>query len=58
MSSCLGLADLQRNIKKGLYQTWTDFEVDVNLVWSNAMTFNEDGSQVYEDAKILKVILP
>jgi hypothetical protein len=24
-------------------------------VWSNAFTFNEDGSQVYEDAKKLKV---
>jgi hypothetical protein len=42
-------------VKKGLYRTWTEFEADVDLVWTNAMAFNEDGSQVYEDAKILKV---
>lgn len=42
-------------MKKGLYRTWTEFEADVALVWTNAMAFNEDGSQVYEDAKILKV---
>ena len=42
-------------MKKGLYRTWTEFEADVDLVWTNAMAFNEDGSQVYEDAKILKV---
>src|SRR5271170_7622913 len=32
-----------------------EFEADVELVWTNAMAFNEDGSQVYEDAKVLKV---
>src|SRR5271163_3030396 len=37
-----------------MYKTWADFEADVELVWSNAMAFNEDGSQVYEDAKVLK----
>ena len=42
-------------MKKGLYRAWTEFEADVALVWTNAMAFNEDGSQVYEDAKILKV---
>jgi len=34
---------------------WTEFEADIDLVWTNAFAFNEDGSQVYEDAKILKV---
>ena len=38
-----------------MYKTWAEFEADVDLVWTNAMAFNEDGSQVYEDAKILKV---
>lgn len=41
-----------------MYKTWADYEADVELVWSNAMAFNEDGSQVYEDAKILKVQQP
>jgi len=45
-------------VKKGVYKTWADYEADVELVWTNAMAFNEDGSQVYEDAKILKVPLP
>ena len=39
-----------------MYKTWAEFEADVSLVWANAMAFNEDGSQVYEDAKILKVV--
>jgi len=42
-------------VKKGVYKTWAEYEADVGLVWTNAMAFNEDGSQVYEDAKILKV---
>jgi hypothetical protein len=41
-------------VKRGQYKSWKEFEDDVQLVWSNAFTFNEDGSQVYEDAKILK----
>ena len=52
------MADRQRNVKKGVYKTWADYEADVELVWTNAMAFNEDGSQVYEDAKILKVPRP
>lgn len=51
------LNEIKRNMKKGLYRTWTEFEADISLVWANAMAFNEDGSQVYEDAKILKVLL-
>jgi ATP-dependent helicase STH1/SNF2 len=46
----------QRNVKKGMYKSWGEFEADVELVWSNAFTFNEDGSQVYQDAKKLKVV--
>jgi len=45
-------------VKKGMYKTWAEYEADVGLVWTNAMVFNEDGSQVYEDAKILKVPHP
>ena len=41
-----------------MYKTWAEYEADVELVWTNAMAFNEDGSQVYEDAKILKVPPP
>jgi hypothetical protein len=43
-------------VKKGVYKSWGEFEADVELVWSNAFTFNEDGSQVYQDAKKLKVV--
>ena len=39
-----------------MYKTWAEFEADMDLVWTNAMAFNEDGSQVYEDAKVLKVL--
>ena len=42
-------------MKKGIYKSWAEFEADVDLVWKNAFTFNEDGSRVYEDARKLKV---
>jgi ElaB/YqjD/DUF883 family membrane-anchored ribosome-binding protein len=37
-----------------VYKSWQEFEADVELIWTNAFAFNEDGSQVYEDAKKLK----
>ena len=47
-------ANLIEECEEGSVQNVGDYEADVELVWSNAMAFNEDGSQVYEDAKILK----
>jgi len=39
------------------YQTWEEFFVDVDLMCSNAFTYNEDDSEVYKDARQIKVSL-
>ncbi|KAH7105035.1 Bromodomain-containing protein [Auriculariales sp. MPI-PUGE-AT-0066] len=41
-------------IKKGDYATMDAFNSDVILVFSNAMQFNTEESQIYEDALVLK----
>ena len=37
------------------YEAWEDFFVDVDLMCSNAFTYNEDDSEVYKDARQIKV---
>jgi Bromodomain len=37
------------------FQTWDAFEEEVNLVWINAQTYNEDGSEMYLLAGDFKV---
>jgi hypothetical protein len=37
------------------YQTWEQFFDDVELMCSNAMVYNEDESEVYCDARQIKV---
>ena len=45
----------QKKLKRKEYHTSGDFSRDVQLVFSNAMEFNAEGSQIYEDAQTLKV---
>ena len=35
---------------KGLYATLQEFMADIELMVNNARLFNEDGSEVFEDA--------
>jgi hypothetical protein len=37
------------------YETWEDFFADIDLMCSNAFTYNEDDSEVYKDARQIKV---
>jgi hypothetical protein len=37
------------------YETWEEFFDDVDVMCSNAMEYNEDGSEVYQDAQHIKV---
>lgn len=41
-----------------LYKSWATMEQEANLLWSNAQYYNEEGSEIYELAGELKVILP
>lgn len=45
----------QRRIKRKEYASPKAFMDDVELVFANAVTYNEDHSQVWEDAKLLQV---
>lgn len=45
----------QKNIKRKEYQTSAQFAADVELVFSNATTFNQDGTQIWIDAVTLRV---
>jgi chromatin structure-remodeling complex subunit RSC4 len=45
----------QKKLKRKEYHTSGDFSRDVQLVFSNAMEFNAEGSQIYGDAQTLKV---
>ncbi|KAL5519460.1 hypothetical protein ACEPAH_1143 [Sanghuangporus vaninii] len=48
------LEDIFKRIKRKEYHTIPDFINDVDLVFSNAMSFNEDHSPIWEDALALK----
>lgn len=45
----------QKRIKRKEYATVQDFIDAVDLVFSNAMEFNEEHSEIWEDAMTMKV---
>lgn len=45
----------QRRLKRKEYQTSADFAADIELVFNNAFTFNQEHSAVWEDAVALRV---
>lgn len=47
---------ISHRIASTYYKSIKDFIADFNLMFDNAMTYNEDGSMVYEDATQLKSI--
>ncbi|EIN13357.1 hypothetical protein PUNSTDRAFT_78873 [Punctularia strigosozonata HHB-11173 SS5] len=51
------LNDVKKKIDKDEYKECTDAYGDLNLVFLNALYYNEDGSQVHSDATRLKMIL-
>ena len=50
----MDLGSIQKKLEKGEYHAIKDFQSDVNLSFDNAMTYNEQGSVVYDMAKELK----
>jgi Bromodomain/TAZ zinc finger/PHD-finger len=51
----MDLGTVQKRLENGAYHAIEEFEIDVNLTFDNAMTYNENGSVVYEMANELKV---
>lgn len=50
----MDLGSIQKKLEKNEYHAIKDFQSDVNLSFDNAMTYNEQGSVVYDMAKELK----
>lgn len=48
---------IAKKIQAGQYNTVNDLEKDLLLVMKNACSFNETGSQIYKDAKLMKKII-
>ncbi|CAH1761508.1 3617_t:CDS:10 [Entrophospora sp. SA101] len=45
---------LRKRINRGHYKSYDEFSNDMTLMFDNARTFNEDGSEIYQDANILQ----
>ena len=52
----MDLGTISANIESGKYDSAAGVAADVNLVWSNAMTYNLDGSFAFEAAADLKKV--
>lgn len=48
------LENIFKHIKRKEYHTSGEFAADVELVFSNAMSFNQDHTPIWEDARILR----
>lgn len=53
----IDLKQIAVKIQSNEYGTLADLEKDLNLMTKNACTYNEPGSQIYKDAKMLKKIV-
>ena len=52
----MDLGTVQKRLNAGGYASMMDVAADVNLVWSNAMTYNQDGSPIDQLAAALKAV--
>ena len=50
----MDLSTVNDKLKNGYYQLDKEFDDDVNLIWSNAMLFNPEGSEIHIMAKNMK----
>ena len=49
------LMSSQKQVKRKEYESVSDFAADMELVFSNAMQFNVEHTQIWEDALTLRV---
>jgi ATP-dependent helicase STH1/SNF2 len=53
----MALDIIQKKIRAGRYRSIKDVKADFDLMWSNAKTYNEAGSFVYNDAETLSAVV-
>ena len=54
----MDLGTVMKRLDTGHYTSALDVAADVDLVWNNAMTYNQDHSYIYQAAAGLKVLQP
>ena len=47
----MDLGTCRTKLRKSKYATFADFFHDLDLIWSNCMYYNQEGSQIYLMAK-------
>ncbi|KAI9003215.1 Bromodomain-containing protein [Gaertneriomyces semiglobifer] len=52
----IALNNIHQKVSAYQYRTLTEFEADFNQMVANAMTYNDEGSEVYEDAVTLRMV--
>ncbi|BGO93526.1 hypothetical protein NBRC10512_006555 [Rhodotorula toruloides] len=50
----ISLKEIKKKVNNGTYPDTDAFARDIHLMLNNAMTYNEEGSIVYEDARLLR----
>lgn len=50
----IALAQIEKRCNEGSYDRLDDFVGDLDLMFANAMKYNVEASQVYEDAQVMK----
>ncbi|KAL1510285.1 hypothetical protein AB1Y20_006605 [Prymnesium parvum] len=52
----MDLGTVEQKLNAGRYATTEDFAKDVDQIWENAHIFNQEGSQIYDTATLLRDI--
>lgn len=55
IGSPIAFDHIQAKVNKRGYKDVDEFKADVNLIFSNAMTYNEEESQIWQDAFAMRV---
>jgi hypothetical protein len=50
-----GIVGRTEHSGQSLYRSWDAFENEIDYIWQNARTYNEDGSDICNMAKLLEV---
>lgn len=51
----MDLSTIERRVKSFFYKSQEEFERDVDLIWSNSMTYNLKGTKIYEMTLEMKI---
>uniref|UniRef100_F1KQ15 Protein polybromo-1 n=1 Tax=Ascaris suum TaxID=6253 RepID=F1KQ15_ASCSU len=53
----IDMATIKKKVEEDQYESSDEFMADITLLFSNAQTFNEPGSQIYRDSSTLEAVV-